>query len=209
MQLIILAGGQSRRMGQDKALLEVGACSLVAHQINALASLFDSILLVANESKMSFIKGLSISEENYSRELGQIVDELDGFEGPLSGLLAGLKESDQIGAEYVGLLACDMWGVKEEHFAYLEEALHRENADFVCFEIEGRIQPLLAVMKTSVLSSLDQYFYQGGRAVMPWVRSLQRLHVEQLKLDSLAALTNVNTPEKYQMISASLAGLNE
>ena len=76
---IILAGGQSRRMGIDKAFIEFRGQTLIERVIGTLRSMCDAIVIVAND------------REPYARLDAQVVpDSVPDF-GPLAGLHAGLN----------------------------------------------------------------------------------------------------------------------
>ena len=79
---VILAGGLARRMGGgDKSLLSLGASSRVLDQVIArLGAQVDQMVLNANGDPARFDEfGLPV-----------VADSLDGFLGPLAGVLAGL-----------------------------------------------------------------------------------------------------------------------
>ena len=55
---VILAGGRSRRMGQNKALMRLGDESLIAHVIRQMESVTDELLLITNEPNPYTVLGL-------------------------------------------------------------------------------------------------------------------------------------------------------
>src|SRR5512135_1688419 len=90
---IILAGGQSRRMGRDKALIDYQDRPIIAHVINTLRALSDDIVVVSNRSDL------------YRSFGARVVPDYDPPCGPLGGIAVGLQA-----AEYplAVVVACDM-----------------------------------------------------------------------------------------------------
>jgi molybdopterin-guanine dinucleotide biosynthesis protein A len=95
---VILAGGVARRMGGvDKALLEVGGQSLLARVINRLTPQVDAMVLNANGDPARFAGfGLPV-----------IPDTVEGFAGPLAGVLAGMRWAAARGYTHVASAAGD------------------------------------------------------------------------------------------------------
>lgn len=95
---VILAGGLARRMGGgDKALLEVAGQPLLAHVIERLAPQVDELVLNANGDPARFARfGLPV-----------VPDTVEGFAGPLAGVLAGMRWAAGRGHEHVVSAAGD------------------------------------------------------------------------------------------------------
>lgn len=183
--LLILAGGQSTRMGCDKAMLEVQGCTLLEHHINNLSTYVNDI----------FVSGDDERPVDLSAKTVQLSDYLPGYQGPLSGLYAGFNAS---GATYLWVLPCDSYGVAAGLFEMMRHCLEESGADIACCEVDGRIQPLLAVVKRDALATLGEYLKGGGRAVMPWMKSSGFVSVkvpEQMSIEC-----NINTQEQYQYL---------
>ena len=95
---VILAGGQATRMGGgDKGLLPLGGTTLLAHVMGRLSPQVDGLALNANGDASRF-EGLGIPV---------IADSIDGFAGPLAGVLAGLDWAAAQGAETIVTAAAD------------------------------------------------------------------------------------------------------
>ena len=95
---IILAGGQARRMGGgDKALLEVAGRSLLSHVIERLHPQVAELAINANGDPGRFA----------SFDLPVVRDTVDGFVGPLGGVLAGMRWAAGRGHTYIVSAAAD------------------------------------------------------------------------------------------------------
>jgi len=81
---VILAGGKSRRMGTDKAFLEIGGVPLITRVIDVLLPIFPTVVIVSKESKkFSSIKGVQLIQDLFPEQhaLGGIYTALSTFPG--------------------------------------------------------------------------------------------------------------------------------
>ncbi len=95
---VILAGGLATRMGGgDKGLLQIGGKSLLSHVIGRLSPQVDGIALNANGDPARFT----------DLNLPILSDTIEGFAGPLAGVLAGLDWAAKQGADSIVTAAAD------------------------------------------------------------------------------------------------------
>jgi molybdopterin-guanine dinucleotide biosynthesis protein A len=109
---VILAGGQATRMGGgDKGLLPLGEDTLLDHVIDRLSPQVDAIALNANGDPARFDAfGLPV-----------VPDSIDGFPGPLAGVLAGLDWAAGKGAETIVTVAADTPFFPTDLVAHLQD----------------------------------------------------------------------------------------
>lgn len=180
---IILAGGESRRMGSDKAALLWKGLPLIEHVIKALHP-FEVPLLVVNRN------------ENARDYFGaRSVCDLFPGTGPVGGILSGLKSSEE-GWHIV--VACDMPYLKREAF----ELLLTEsggNFDAVVPVHAGGMEPLCALYNSSAISGLQTFLDSGRRAAHLALKTLQVREIDEDRLrlidPDLSCFTNWNHPE--------------
>lgn len=124
---VVLAGGESSRMGRDKALLEVDGRTMLDRGIDLLRPHVREILVIGDPAKYTTTHGIVIP------------DERPGM-GPLGGLVTALKR-----ARYVRLLviACDLPQLNDRLMVRLKAMLD-EGHDAVVPRHEGLIEPLAA-----------------------------------------------------------------
>jgi len=95
---VILAGGLARRMGGgDKGLLTLGGQSILARVIDRLEPQVAGLAINANGDPSRFA----------SFQVPVIADSIDGFVGPLAGVLAGLDWAAEQGADSIVTAAAD------------------------------------------------------------------------------------------------------
>ena len=150
---MVLAGGRSRRMGRDKALLEHDGVALVDRAAATLGQLCGEVLIASGD-------GARLGRA------GEIADALPDA-GPLGGLLAAL---DVARSPLVAVVAVDMPHASAEVLRLLAAAL--DGADAAVPVVESRAHPLHAVYDVGGADALRAYLSNGGRAVMGFLDTI-------------------------------------
>lgn len=185
---VILAGGESSRMGRNKALLEVNGERMIETAYRRMAELFDEVLLVTN------------TPESYDfipcRKLADIYPGM----GPLGGIHAALSTC-VVGRAFV--TACDMPGLNSRLIRELCSI--QEGGDVVIPETPGGLEPLHAVYAKSCLPKMEAMLRAGERRILSFFDLAQVRLVPRGKIATLdpdyASFRNVNTPEDYQRVA--------
>lgn len=179
---LILAGGKSRRMGQDKALIPLGNKTLIERIAEALSLVCDPIIIVTNEPSNYAFLGL------------EMVGDLIMGHGALSGIHAGLFFSPTPRAFVIG---CDMPLVNPTLVRLLME--QKAKWDIVVPRIGDFLEPLHAVYSKRCLSTIEKFLLSGGKKILdiyPRLRVLEVGELELRKIDpELLSFFNVNTPQ--------------
>ncbi|WIG94005.1 molybdenum cofactor guanylyltransferase [Myxococcus sp. SDU36] len=189
--LAILAGGQGRRLsGVPKGLLEVEGRT-VLERLLALAPCFEDVLLVAN------VPG------PYARfGLRTVADVVSGKGAP-GGVHAALGAAR---TPWVVAVACDMPFITTEVLRVLLGA-RDDGVDAVCFEVGGRLEPLLAVYRSALVPAWGEALAADPsmRELLSGVRT-RLLSEDTLRAvdASLRSLANVNTPEDLARYAVAL-----
>lgn len=132
---IILAGGLSSRMGRDKGLLLLDGKTMVEHAYEKLAPVCKRVILVTNKP------------ENYqiiANRLGMtVITDIIKQMGPMSGIHAGLTESD---TGYNFIMACDLPNADPGKFIeYAQEAMDQGEYMIVAQAEDGKYHSLHAI----------------------------------------------------------------
>ena len=168
----VLVGGHSRRMGRDKAMLEVDGHPMAERVARALEA--------AGVSDVVFVGG-------DARPLGRrhLADRYPG-QGPLGGLLTALGGLE---ADLVVVAACDLPWLDA---ATIEALLSGLGTADVAVARTDRLEPLCGMWRRSTtLEVVESAFAGGERAIH---RALAGLRVVEVPV-APRALTNVNAPE--------------
>src|SRR4030067_1037548 len=137
LTLVIQAGGESRRMGVDKALLPFLGPPLTLRPLNRRAALADKadlreVLVTSNHPERFDFLGLT-----------PIPDLIPGL-GALGGLYTAISAAR---LPYVAAVACDMPFASPELFTHEIVLLHESSADAVIPRTEAGIEPFHAVYR--------------------------------------------------------------
>jgi molybdopterin-guanine dinucleotide biosynthesis protein A len=187
---VVLAGGEGRRMGgADKGLVEVAGRPLVAWVLERIAPQVDDILISANRSVQDY--------EAYGHPV--LGDDLEGFHGPLAGIQRALRETRH---ELLLVVPCDVPLLPESLVEKLKQAMATTRSDIAMACVEDNCHPTVALMRTSVAQSLDDYLAAGRRKVGAWEESLNYVKVD---FDDAVAFTNANTPEDVKLLTLRLS----
>lgn len=196
---ILLAGGASRRMGHSKLFLPVDGVPLIVRAYRALAAVSADVKVIgAPEDAVALLQqweGQDVGDKCFPDE--------DAGEGPLAGLLTGLRRTSQ---PVAFCLAADLPFVDGEalralvdaarwHVDAFTEGLEPPERGFVLSEDE-KLQPLAALYPVRrALAKGEGLWDEGGRAMHEFIR---RLGVEAVP--STRSLANVNDPEDYRAV---------
>lgn len=185
---IILAGGQSTRMGGgDKGLLDLAGKPLLAHVIDRLAPQASAIALNANGDASRFAA--------YS--LPVIADSIDGFAGPLAGVLAGLDWASEHGASHIVTAAADTPFFPTDLVARLMTALSAQTPISMATtpdpERSNNRHPTFAIWPVALRNDLRAALTAGLRKVILWTDQHGCAEVE-FAATPFDPFFNVNTP---------------
>ena len=155
----VLCGGQSRRMGTDKALVEIGGQTMAFRVADALER--------GGATTVATVGG----DAEALGALGHphVVDDHPG-DGPLGAIVTALG---RVGAEpAVAVLACDLVTPSASAVADLVDRLLSGNADAVVARVDGRAQWAHAVWRRRVVGVLASVFESGERSLFGAVHGL-------------------------------------
>lgn len=174
----VLAGGRSTRMGQDKALLQLGGVTLVERCLGKLRAVCDEVAITGGQPGL----------ERYGRV---IPDEAPGC-GPLGGIVAALEQSAH---EWNLFLPVDAPFVPEECLEALLQAAGQGGSVAAIARADGRLQPLCGVYSRTMLPVLRRELAEGRWKVAPALELAGRVHVSDFANTQWFA--NLNTPAEF------------
>lgn len=183
---LILAGGESRRMGQDKANLLLGERTLLQSVVATLQPLFTEVIV-------------NVRQLRHEIDLPQVCDDPSHI-GPLAGLVAGLE---RINTPWLFALACDMPFITPAVIEYL--ALKRADCQAVVPMVSGYPQPLAAFYAASCLPVARDCFNGSGKhSLRELLERLQVRYVDEAELlnadPELLSFFDLDTPQDVENI---------
>ncbi len=180
---VILAGGDSRRMGRDKSLLPVAGKPMIAAIVDRLKGLFDDIVISGGcPSDYDFL-GLDV-----------VPDRAEG-QGPLMGIASAL---DRAKNDLSFVIACDIPDFELGFISRL--AARAEGFDAVLpINARGELEPVFAYYRKSVIETARAVLASGGRSVLDLV---SRVRTRTVPLPEGQEIRNINTADDYERLKS-------
>ncbi|MBA3822569.1 MAG: molybdenum cofactor guanylyltransferase [Ktedonobacterales bacterium] len=196
LSAIILAGGQSRRMGHDKSLMRVPDTgqTLIEQTIASARTVADDIVISTNDAA------------RYAWLPYPTVADVPGAKGPLGGIAAGLGA---IAGQYGLVLACDLPLLAPAVLRVLVEQLRPEDDAVVPRHADGECEPLCAIYHVSTLPTLLSHIQGQQFAVHQVLEAVATHWVDDAMLRAvdpqLQSFSNVNTPDEWRVAWENVA----
>jgi len=189
---IVLAGGQSARMGTDKALIPIDGVPLISKICNIAKSCSDRVYVVTSwperyreiiPSDCQLIPEVPIAGENQPS-------------GPLVGFAQGLNPVE---SDWVLLLACDLPKLRADVLQDWAEKLPEVQEQAIALLVRQELgwEPLCGFYRRSCLPELTQFIQEGGRSFQQFLASQT---VAELPLTDPEMLFNCNRPEDLEKL---------
>ncbi len=183
---VILAGGESSRMGSDKALLRIDGVSFLERIRETLHGVIGRVVISARE------------ESGYSVPGTPIIGDVFKNCGPLGGIHAALSA---IPTARAFVVSCDLPLVTPE--ACRRILTTDAPDDIVIARVGTRLQPLFGLYHKKILPELERALRQGRYSVLDFLNTVD---VTVVDLGPSAGLVNVNTPGDYEGIRSAYSG---
>ena len=210
---VILAGGLSRRMFSDKAageaagdkgLLPLGADTMLGRVVARLAPQVAQLVINANGDARRFAAfGLPV-----------VADPIEGFVGPLAGVLAGLQWSarEVPGATHVITTSADAPFLPSDLADRLWQVARAKPGSIALARSSGELHPVIGCWPVAHAADLDAALRAGTRKVLHWTDSHGTLPVDfdfiDLGGEQVDPFFNANTPAELDEARRLIAKLS-
>ena len=196
---VLLAGGQSRRMGGgDKCLRPLGDRTILEHVIDRIRPQVGPLILNANGDPNRF--------QSYG--LPVVADVVDGFAGPLAGVLTGLRwaEVNAPQCEWLLSVPTDAPFVPKNLATSLRQEISAQGAQLACATSRGRTHPVVALWPVALADALEQALV--GEDIRKIDRWTARYRLVEVSFDDTGVdpFFNANRPEDLAIADRLLAG---
>jgi molybdopterin-guanine dinucleotide biosynthesis protein A len=177
---LVLAGGESRRMGRDKALLDRDGVSQLAHIVALLESHVERVFVSTRRDQQ---------DEPERQRYAQIVDRYEDL-GPLAGILSALQAYPEV--DWL-VVACDLPNIGDETLTHLLERRSAEHP-FTAYisSHDGLPEPLCAIWRSGT-ADIIRTFVEAGRTCPRKI--LIRSDTHLIDQADPSSLDNINTPD--------------
>lgn len=192
---VILAGGQATRMGGgDKGLLRLGQSTLLGHVIDRFAPQVAGLCLNANGEPARFAAfGMPV-----------IGDTVEGFAGPLAGVLAGLDWAATKGADHIVTAAADTPFFPGDLVPQLQMAAELAGKPIALARTDNGRHPTFGLWPVALREDLRVALADGVRKVVQWT-DIYGTAMADFPTGRFDPFFNVNTPEDL-VLAESYAG---
>jgi molybdopterin-guanine dinucleotide biosynthesis protein A len=187
---IVLSGGESRRMGTDKAFLLLDGLPLIEHVLRVLRGVFPRVIIVTN------------APARYVPYDALVVTDTVDKRGPLTGIYSGLLNSRD---EYNFVAACDMPFLNPDLIAYM--AGLAPGHDIVVPVINGRVEPLHAIYSKKLVPMIKKRLQEDDRQVQGIFGEARVRYVTETEIvrydPGRRSFKNLNTLEEFKEATCS------
>ncbi len=196
LSVVIQAGGESTRMGENKALKSFLGRPLIQRVIDRLSPLADEVLITTNEP--GALRSLNLP----------LFPDLRPGRGPLGGLYTALVSAHY---PFAAVVACDMPFASGPLLVASAGLLEQYGADVVIAETPEGFEPLHAVYRRDrCIPAIEAAMDADQWRVISWfprvhVRKLTQAELSRYDPDGLA-FSNVNTPEEFAAAERRASG---
>jgi molybdopterin-guanine dinucleotide biosynthesis protein A len=199
---VILAGGLSRRMGGgDKGLLDLAGRSMIDRVITSIRPQVARLALNANGDPARFS----------SLGLPVVADTIEGFAGPLAGVLAGMRwaRSAMPEARWIVTVSADAPFLPADLVARLRVAVTGLDSQIAIARSKGELHPVIGLWPVALADDLDAELRAGVRKVLRWTDKHGTVPVDFAAIAIAGQLVdpffNANTPEELDEARQLLA----
>lgn len=181
LSVIILAGGKSSRMGEDKGLMSLFGRPMIGYILDRAKELSNNIIIVAENSNYKQFEGVRLVKDIYKDH------------GPLGGIYTGLTKSE---TKKNLVLSCDVPYVRAGLLKFM--LYQQEGFDATIPSHDGRIHPLIGVYNQSCLEILEKRLRSGQLKITD---AFTELNVNIVDANEFDAVEFKNLNSKRDIIS--------
>lgn len=181
MKAVVLAGGKSSRMGENKALLPLGGIPMICRIANILEMRFSEV----------YISGAS---EDFSFLNMPVITDIYTEKGPIGGIFASLEfQQDDI-----FVCPCDMPFISVQIVDFLINNYNKEQISVVSYK--DKIYPTLGIYPFCFKEKIEKYIIEGDLKMQRVLKDLDAKIINIPDSFSEDILQNINTKEQYENI---------
>jgi len=184
---VVLAGGKSKRMGQNKALLELGNCTMIEKVVSTLQMLFQEIIVVTN------------TPEDYGmlKDVRFVEDQLQSpVKSSLIGLYSGLLAATN---PYIFATACDMPLLNTTLIGFMRDQVHEQ--DIIIPRVKGYYEPLHAFYSKKCIVPIKRQLDGRDYKILKFFPEVRLLEIQENVIrrydPHLHSFLNINNLQEY------------
>jgi molybdopterin-guanine dinucleotide biosynthesis protein A len=187
----ILAGGKSKRMGEDKLFLNLNNKTLIEHTIDKVKKYLNELIIVTNKENEFFTKNNLITVKDY----------IGGQLGPLMGILTAMKwvKENSPKHSWIASFPCDTPFFPESIIPkFIEESKKKESL-ILCASSHGRKHNIFGLFSLNLYDKLHNDLVNNKvRKVQDWTK-VNNIKNLEFKFKDYDPFFNVNTAEDLEL----------
>ena len=186
----ILAGGKSKRMGEDKLFLNLNNKTLIEHTIDKVKKHLNEFIIITNKENKLFEKN----------NLKTVKDCIDGQLGPLVGILTAMKWAKENSPKYswIASFPCDTPFFPENIISKFIEASKKKESLILCASSHGRRHNIFGLWSLDLYDKLyNDLVNNKVRKVQDWTKSNNIRNLE-FQFKDYDPFFNINTSEDLE-----------
>ncbi len=184
---LILAGGQSSRLGIDKAFLEINGQILIKRTVAKMAQLCQEVIIVTD------------FPEKFTHLEARLVSDIYPGKGALGGIYSGLKVACH---HHSLVVACDMPFLNFDLLHFIIDLAPGQ--DVVIPRVNGLLEPLHAIYSKNCLGPIEELLARGGRKIIDFFPKVRVRYVEEDVVNRFDpqhfSFININTPADLERV---------
>ena len=178
---LIIAGGKSTRMGQNKALTYFKQKPLIEHVYDRLKDQVEKVFININQACNTL---------KYKENI--IPDQKQNYQGPLAGLDAGLQ---MIQTEWLQITPCDSPFLPLDLTQILMNTSKQSTHKIIIPQTRNNIHPTLGLFHSSIADDLNLFLKNDDRGFINFINSVG---FEAVSFEDEDAFVNINTPDELK-----------
>ncbi|MDC0142778.1 molybdenum cofactor guanylyltransferase [Candidatus Pelagibacter sp.] len=195
---VILAGGKSRRFGEDKSKIKLGNKTLLEHVIDKVEKEFSELLIISNNQNFSFT----------SKKIFLVQDFIKGQLGPLIGVLSAMKwiELNKKNYKWIATFPCDTPFFDIKVIEYLKKKSFETKKKLVFLKSAEKRHNIFGLWSLDLKEILENDINNKIRKVEIWADKIGSdiINIEKGKFDSFL---NINTKDDLEIAKEKLSYL--
>ena len=195
---VILAGGKSRRFGEDKSKIKLGNKTLLEHVIDKVKKEFSELLIISNNQNYRFT----------NKRIFLVQDFIKGQLGPLIGVLSAMKwvELNKKNYKWIATFPCDTPFFDIKIIEYLKIKSFETKKKLVFLKSAEKRHNIFGLWSLDLKEILENDIHNNIRKVEIWADKIGSdiINIEKGKFDSFL---NINTKDDLEIAKKKLSYL--
>ena len=183
---VILAGGASRRMGADKAMLSFGNGTLLSHALARISAQSGPVVISRHDDDLAEFDGAPV-----------VTDGGGEHAGPLSGILAALRHFEREPSTHIASVAVDTPFFPADFIARLQAANPAPD-QVIAARSNDRVHPVFTLWPVLLADDLAARLATGNRRLMSFLERHPHRFVDFEMTGDSDPFFNINTPEELE-----------